>query len=402
MKNKLSFNWSLLDQAFVSGGNFLTIFLGAYFLEVSEHAKLSFVFLYLVALTLLNSAIYFAVTPLAVANHKSHKDYLGSLAGLNVGVSIILAILATFILKSTSSVVNWEMSWIEGLLIFVCFLSFLNLDFFRRAQYILSNTKSSGYVSLMVFFVRFGLIYLYQPHSFLEFLVVITTSIFIIVITKINWFLEISIFNKTYAMKHFLLSRWSVANVIMLWLVMHGLVAYTGHYLEAALMAVLVTLRSISNVFNVLLELLETYLPMKLIGLKSLRVEGVELIVKVAALGLMASFFIGGLIYIFAEEVLLISLGEQYSRYWFLLLLLWIGNSVFFLTRLFGVSSRVMVNPILEFKSTFIGFLVLCFCVLFFDLTRLHHIVAALVVIQVSIGAAQVLIRPLENTSRIN
>jgi len=352
------------------------------------------VLLYIIALTLLNAAIYFAVTPKAAADYQSNQEYLGSLVGLHARLSIIIAIIAIFILQYTAAMAEWDVSRLESMLIFVCFLSFLNLDFYRRAQYILGNTKGSGLVSLKVFIVRICIIFAYQPQSFLEFLVVITISILVVYITKINWFFEISKFNKAFVAQHLLLSKWSIANSLMLWVVMHGLVVFTGYYLEGTLMAVLITLRSISNIFNVLLELLETYLPMKLIGFKLSQVEGVKLIANVATFGLVISFLIGGLIYTYAEELLFMILGDQYSRYWFLLLYLWIGNTMFFLTRLYGVSFRVLINPILELKATFIGFVVLCFCVVLVDLTELHHVVAIMVASQISMGAAQLIITP--------
>jgi O-antigen/teichoic acid export membrane protein len=86
----------------------------------------------------------------------------------------------------------------------------------------------------------------------------------------------------------------------------------------------------------------------------------------------------------FGESLLALLLGPAYAPYWSTLLLLWIGNGVYFVGRVYGVGERVSQRTSVELLGSLGGLLVL---VAALPLIPAYGVVgAALLLILVQVG----------------
>lgn len=391
-KKSLSLSWSLIDQGAISATNFLTIFLGAYFLDVEEQAKIAFFYIFIIATTLFNAAFYFASAPFLKNKWKNDPAYFTSLKYVNLRLSAPVAFVITLASFFASDLPKWEMGWIDVALIFFNIIFFQCFDFYRRSHYLFGSTSHAANSSLLNGTLRLSLIFLYTPSSATQFLIIILFSSVFSLIP--SWIVanKKGVFDSSLIKEHVFYSRWSIGNVLPQWIAIHSPIALAGLFLEAKVIAVLLTLRSVTTVFNVVLELFETYLPAKLIQLKC---EGDlepqrDFIKKTYAFGLSLSFFIGFLFAMYGERLIKISIGEEYSSYWHILLLFWIGNTLYFVGRLSAIVLRVQGGPMHEFIGSVVGSLIVLVIMSTVDNLNVIEITIMLVFTQLAIYLSQI------------
>ena len=394
MKNKLSLNWSLLDQAAVSAINFLTIFLGAYFLEVGEQAKLAFFYVILIAATLFNAAFYFASVPFLKNKFGANSNYLAALRYLSLRLMLPVAFLISVASLFTSKLSNWDMSWIDFSLVFLNLALFLYFEFYRRSQYFFGSTLYAAKSSILIGVARLLLIVVFSPDSINQFLTITFISYLVVVFPTWNKSDQKSDVDFNLIRQHIVYSKWSISNIVPQWIAIHSPVVLAGFFVEAKVIAILLTLRSVTSVFNVVLELFDTYLSSKL---GKLMANGESMmpyrfLKQIYASGILLGIIVAALIYIYGEAVLKASIGIEYSKHWFLLMLFWIGNVLYFVGRLSAISLRVKGGPLYEFMGSLVGSFVVVALMLLIDSFSIYSFAVVLIFSQLALVLTQLLI----------
>jgi O-antigen/teichoic acid export membrane protein len=161
---------------------------------------------------------------------------------------------------------------------------------------------------------------------------------------------------KALAREHLHLSRWSVWQALFNWIAF--LQAFVlGYFYSAESVAILVSIRSIGNAANVLLEQLETIVPVWFahlagkIGLTELKFSTGRLLL----MGILIWIIGVLLILVFGKFAIRLILGERFEPYSFILLIAWFGNGIYFVNRVAGLYWRSQKNVKAEFFGSIGG-----------------------------------------------
>jgi O-antigen/teichoic acid export membrane protein len=335
---------TVIDQALVSGGNFLTIAICARILPVTEQGKLGYVIAAYMATIILNLTGIFQwanVQAPKEGNPNLYRDNLCKLqAFLSVPSSFLLALLIVLIGKLS----GWSLSGEEFLLSFVFLIIQQLADFARRSAYIFSNAKHALLNSVKIYPPRLLLLGFLRPTHIAEVLVLLAAASTLPAI--------ITLFHATkgktslrhfsrFIKGHYYNSKWLIASGPLMWLWSYIPTFSLGNILGMASVGAFITVRSVANIANVAMELLETEVSAKAGKLyaenkdalaKSLRK------VRVAGLSLWGVAFV--LLSLYGERLLGIVFGDQYSQYSDVMVILWVAQGVTFLFRLNAVRIR--------------------------------------------------------------
>jgi len=270
----------------------------------------------------------------------------------------------------------------------------LYFEFYRRSQYFFGSTLYAAKSSILIGVARLLLIVVFSPESINQFLTITVISYLVVVFPTWNKSDKKSDVDFNLIRQHIVYSKWSISNIVPQWIAIHSPVVLAGFFVEAKVIAILLTLRSVTSVFNVVLELFDTYLSSKL---GKLMANGESMmpyrfLKKIYAAGILLGIVIGVLIYIYGEAVLKASIGIEYSKHWFLLMLFWIGNVLYFVGRLSAISLRVKGGPLYEFMGSLVGSFVVMALMLLIDSFSIYSFAVVLIFSQLALVLTQLLI----------
>ena len=351
---------SLVDQCAVSGANFLTIALGAAFLPIGEQGKLVYTYTAYIALVLFNVSAFFSTANI-VRNEVNADDryryLLLSAQMFSAPLSSVMLLLGLIVFQGA---LQWQVTAQETalLLAFLIFQQFA--DFYRRSGYVFGWIGRSAGQSMWLYGTRIAAILYFRPESLSGFLLAMSLPALPPALRGVTEFIrdrgDYGDANRDIARFHQGLSKWNVYGAPLRWAGLHLPILLVGalHSLEAA--AILGTLRAITTFANVLLEMLETFVPAWL----SARLQKGEKALRsgsLALLGIGALLWFGGAaaIALFGEALVLYVLGAQYAEYTLILHIVWLGNGIYFASRAVGLHYRMKQNSRLEFLGLAIG-----------------------------------------------
>ena len=346
----------------VSGGSFLTIVIGAHLLGLSDQGKLGYVLTAYTLTILLNVALFIYAAPLV----SSHTPYLSFYRhGLQIAQIVWAILLAAIIAAGFSgygSSIGWEISAQEAVLLWLFLAAQQTSDYCRRASYVFQDAAAACKVSMVTLGLRIVLLLLVRPADLSGVLIVLIASALVgasptLFHTFATEHESIALSQvKALAREHLHLSRWSVLQALFNWIAF--LQAFVlGYFYSAESVAVLVSIRSIGNAANVLLEQLETIVPVWFahlagkIGLAELKLSTGRLLV----IG-MGIWFLGVLlILVFGKLAIRLILGDRFEPYSYILLIAWFGNGIYFVNRVAGLYWRAQKNVKAEFFGSLGG-----------------------------------------------
>lgn len=361
-KSTSHFILSLVDQCAVSGGNFLTIALGAALLPMDEQGKLISIYTVYIALVLFNVSVFFSAANIVRDNVESSTQYRHVLLSAQIG-SAPLALAVVFIgLMTFQGALRWyitasEMAFLSGFLIFQQIA-----DFHRRAGYVFDLVGRAALQSVLLYGARIAAILYLRPETVSGFLFAMALPAFPLALYGvIRCLLDRGKLvgadgSRDIARLHLSLSKWNIYGAPLRWAGLHLPILFVGalHSLEAA--AILGTLRAITTFANVLLELLETSVPAWLSGKRqqgqqallsgSLALLGVGSLIWAAGMAAMA---------LMGETVIRNMLDAEYAAYTPVLYVIWAGNGIYFVGRTVGLHYRMQQNSKLEFLGLAMG-----------------------------------------------
>lgn len=361
-RTRKHFLFSLADQGIVSGGNFLTIALGAALLPIGEQGKLVYIYSAYIALVLLNISAFFSAANIVRNEADAEERYKSLLLGYQIGSSILTTLLIAATLVIFQEQLGWQVTAQDLVLLSAFLVSQQIADFYRRSGYVYGRIESVALQSLWFYGARIaGVLYL-QPATVLEFLLIMTLPALPAVLLALG---EIARHrarfihdgkNLDIIRLHFNLSKWNILGTPFRWAGLHLPIILVGalHSLEAV--AILGTIRAITTFANVLLELLETFVPA---WLSSKHRESEETLADASFRIFYVGIFVwtvGALaIWLAGEKAIDLILGPEYVSYSSLLLILWASNGVYFSAKIIGLYYRLRKNTRIEFLGLAIG-----------------------------------------------
>lgn len=334
----------LLDQAFVSGGNFLIIAICARLLPAADQGKLGYVISAYLAVIIFNMTSIFQWASVQAPNLTDKNAYRMRLAGTQVLLAGFSAFISTFVVGALSIPSGWSMSTGEGAVMLLFLLVQQLADFDRRMSYIFRTPGRALVSSATLFTVRILLLVLFRPGSVFQVMLILTVSGLPPALFTVAAGLKGGIglngawnFFKGQSVN----ARWLMASGPLAWSWGAIPVFLLGSSISMEVVGVFVTIRSLANIANVLMEILETEFSAKAGRLYVSDRSGFEsLFRKTRFRGLL--FWAAGsvLLYFFGQFSLELLFGEAYSGYGDLLLALWACNGIIFLVRLNAVMLR--------------------------------------------------------------
>jgi hypothetical protein len=361
---------SLVDQGAVSAGNFLLVALGAQFLPVHEQGKLVYGYTAYIGLVLLNIALYFAVAPVVRTGLSEPGCYRSTLFRSQMASALLSSGLVIALFHGMERMLAWPAGPIELASLFAFLFLQQLADFHRRAGYVFAQIGASMAGSLAGLTMRIVAIVVVRPGDVVAYFLILALT----ALPGAVWALLAGIPRRDEgcpaAVRHALLrshvglSKWNVLNAPLMWCGLHLPILLAGvlHSKEAA--AVLGSIRAITTFVNVALELLETLVPAWLAakfprgGMAAIRAAEVRMLAIGGGVWLSGALaiLVGG------EAILSLVLGAQYARHAPALLVVWLGNGVYFIGRVIGLHYRMARNTFMEMLGSVGGVFALLLC----------------------------------------
>jgi len=360
---------SLIDQLLVSGGNFLIIAVSAHFLDLVEQGKLAYIISAYMITVLLNVAVFFYAAPLVSVNLENNKIYRFFLQWGQLCLSILASLSIVLFFALFGEKIGWDITIIEIILLFIYLILQQLVDFRRRESYIFTSILDAIKSSSITYIPRITLLVLFQPSTIYDVLLILVISSlwsavsFLLRLDKCALMSSYSI--RTTLKEHIRLSKFSVLNAPISWSLFFLPVFILGVFHSPTMSAVLLSVRSISGVVNVLLELLETFIPVWMVNVfnKDGSAALKETSSTLLKFGFLLWFIVLVFILIFGNQILHFILGGEYASYLDILLISWVGYGIHFISRVVGLYWRSTKIPKVELISSMGGAFVFIFSI---------------------------------------
>jgi O-antigen/teichoic acid export membrane protein len=338
-----------LDQLLVSGGSFLTIAICAHKLSLVEQGKLGYVLaLYMVTIVMQGSLIHNWAS-VKFPKRKKPQRYFQSLVLMCVVLALVSTLVLCVALYFLASGADWLVSYkVLGLLCIYLLLQ-QAADFLRKAAYYSHQQERALWVSVMMYPARIVLLSLIAVNSIDDVLVIsLVTCVF-----PLLWFVRLPKRDHRHSFPHLMrIGLWHLRGssqlgvmAVITWAWNYIPVFFLGALQGTAAVALLVSLRSLSNLFNVVLEVLETSFASKFAKAYAATVGWREIIRKEYLTGL-GLWLAGFLVLLAMHDVLVpIALGNNFVGYDYLILLFWVAQGFTYLFRIDGIKFRTMGVP---------------------------------------------------------
>lgn len=254
--------WTVLDQATVSAGNFLTILLGAIYLSISDQGNfivlLSLYFFCLV----ISIALVYAPTQSVYPKSEDNQNYIYTIFVYHWCLSIILALIVFLALGAInfSSLISIPQ---DSVIYFTTFIFLQQLaDYGRRGAYVFSNASVAFCFSVFLYIPRVVALIVVQPAHLEDVLLVLVyaSAIDAFCITVYMIYKKIKrrlVFDRHILIEHIRFSRNILYSAPVGWAVAYAPTLVLGFSSGPALVGILGTLRSIVGLANFFVEMIE-------------------------------------------------------------------------------------------------------------------------------------------------
>ncbi len=334
-----------IDQMLVSGGSFLTIAICAHKLALAEQGKLAYVLaLYVVTLLIQGSLIHTWAAVQFPRRNNQHR-YQQSLVLLSIVLAILSSTMICAAMYWLAISAGWAATTKTLFLLFVFLLLQQLVDFSRKAAYYAHSQEMALRISSTMYPLRIVLLLVDTVSTINDVLLILIISC----VLPLMFMRYLSV-KRVYPLKQLIrLSRQHIngasqlgITAIINWLWYNAPVFFLGalHGVEAV--AVVTSLRSVSNLFNVVLEVLETSFAAKLAKAYAATSSWRELVRKEYVNGL--SLWLIGLVFmvLMHDAIVPIALGLKFVEYGHLMIIFWVAQVFTFLSRIEGVKLRTM------------------------------------------------------------
>lgn len=335
----------IADQVMVSGGNFLTIAICARLLVPDEQGKLGIILSTYLFMSVINLTTVFHWAAVQAAKEEDKQKFLSHLADYQVYLALFNALLFAGFLTMLGDAVGWQPTSGERFVIAGFYLVQQLADFDRRAAYIFSSASRALASSAAMYPARVALLLALRPSSVEEvyFLASLTTiaPAFITLSRKYRSRTSLAA-SWTFLRSHLYATRWLLASAPLMWGWGQVTIYFLGNLAGIVAVGIFFTIRSITNVANFGMEIIDSYYSPRLSRVYHSGNGGEyrRLILTIMAVGFIFWLAGLGLVIGFGEEIIGLAVGEAYTQYDGLLTILWVSALTNFLFRLGSANLR--------------------------------------------------------------
>jgi len=356
MRNSL---FAAADQVVVSGANFVLILICARYLPEAEQGKLGYIVAANFAAVMICLTAIFQLAAVELARSTGMAEERSQLAGFQVIIGVCIACVLATIVAFIGALSGWNISGGDVFSIAIYLLFQQLADFDRRGSYLFSAPNRALASSAVMYGLRLLLLWIFPPNEIADVLVLLIISTIVPALITVR--ASLASFGRHRDLSQFGLSqifksRWLIASGPISWVWGNAVTFVVGLFSGLASVGVVITIRSVTNIANVGLEMLETYGAVALSRSESRsqsnyrNVKRRLLIVGLSiwTLGLISVIFLG-------EFMVMILFGSEYAEYWYFLLPFWLLNLWIFLFKLAAIELRIAGRTREIFKSYLIG-----------------------------------------------
>jgi len=357
--NYKSLNYSLLDQALVSGSNFLSTIIIARILGLNDFGIFATLWIILLFINSLHvSIIVFPMMSLIPKQEKLKNYFASLLVGQLLFVIIAFALALLFSLFYTTKM-NLNISF-NTIILFSLTVGLYHMqDFYRRYFFSLKKFLDVFIIDILTYLLRvIILIYLFMASIPLSleniFLIFVITFLLGAIIGVIKYEFVINYQSlKNNFIEQWSLSKWLLPSGLMQWSSINLFLVVASFLLGPTIVGIIRLGQNIVMAFNVVLQGIENFIPTDASqifinqGIKPL----IEYLTKVTSIGLSFILFFGGLVAYFSKEILLLVYGNTYVEYndvviWYAIILIFM-----FLLVVFRIFLRTTNHTKIWFKA---------------------------------------------------
>jgi len=387
-------NWALLDQALVSGVNFLSGILLARLLGLTDYGV--FTLLWMMVLFLNNIQYALIMSPMMSLRPETYnissRMFYSSFSVLQLVYSFASLIVVASVMVVLSGIDAFGISS-DVILPLVCVTVFYQVqEFFRR--YFFSNKMfvvafTSDVISYFGQIVLFILAAYLNEFSLVTALWLIACTSLIAILYSIPRFVKISIDIDVYKMiyiKNWSYSKWLVATSIMQWFSGHFFIFITGIVLGVTSVGAVKSALNIVGVLHILFQGLENVIPVEASKwyIKHGAIKLQSYISQVLLYTVLGTIAISIPILLFPKDIMGYLYGNSFVEYYYLLY--WCV--AIYVVMSFGLSLKVALRTINSTRSIFIaqsitGVITLFTSYMLADMFGLHGVMFGLLLINI-------------------
>lgn len=348
-----------VDQALVSGGNFLTISIASHALSLNDAGKLGLLFSIYVASGVLGGSFLYQWANVIAPQLDLSPRYYYVLLVLQVAGGVVYAALTVGILAFFRKELGWNLSLISAaMLMLFLFLQPL-VDFARATGYIFVNVNHAIAISALVYIPRIVVLWAQYPGYFEQVLG-------ILVISTLAPLIYFGLFVKRHhcivkpsgdEFRDLLKVHWQGTRVLagagpLAWISAVSPRFILGYFHGLVPVASLVGLNSISKFTNILLGVLETSvaaISARLYKLNRVRYKQYISVAFVGGMAIWALVWIG--LMTSNKMIVHVVLGEKYQTVAFLLPVLWLESGFRLSFRFLDLHARNSGRPEWQLKG---------------------------------------------------
>jgi len=347
---------STADHLIVSIGNFLIIVLGAKILSPVSYGKLSIVISSLLAFQAIKMPLLYWGSFLYLKYCDDELDYQKNLANLSLLFDVIGSIgffLIFFFFEIFSNT--------SSILLATFFIFFhLIFDHSRLEYYTFRSSRFPLRETLAVYFFRLILV---------NFTSDLNEFLFILAISNIFHFHRFfSLFSFKNLRKNlysiikvqFSLSKHMGFSSMLSWLWNYLPIFLIGIFHDVVLSGILLSIKSLSNIHHPISSLLDTFIPSKIYSKEITNIKSYLYGVGILIFSLWLIVFL--FLYLYGEEILFFVFTENYSKYQFDLIILWIASGFHLFSKSYLIYLRWLEYLNIESKASFLSALVVILC----------------------------------------
>lgn len=351
--------WALLDQLAVSGGNFLSIALCAHVLSVTEQGKWMYSYIYYLLLLVMNISLVFQAAQVLMPRSAEREVYRARLFALQLGLAVIGIMIILLLSTVFASLIDDRRSLSE-LLALISFLFVQQLsDYVRRMEHICGGTRVAALGSIVSYGSRLLAVAIVQPHMSSTVLWIFAAAALLPLLVHLKYNLRHYLHNLPSRIlkdniEHLSFSRNFLAAASFSWAWSFVPIFVLGAVKGAASVAVLSSIRSLTNVANVVME----YIDVSVIAPLARRVmqEGSGVmwsLLRRILFGGLAVFVLGTVIILgYGDAILKLIFGAKYNEYGSILVIVWVSYAIYFIGRLQAIGYRIGLNTRIELMGS--------------------------------------------------
>ncbi|CAL2061725.1 lipopolysaccharide biosynthesis protein [Tenacibaculum sp. 190524A05c] len=263
-------SWAFLDQALVSGTNFLSNILLAKYLGIEEFGVYVIIVLGMLLFTLVFQSLVTVPMMNITPKVSSKNEYLKVVKIQSIGFSFLLSVLALLIIN-LSWVFNksWDLSSYSVLITALIFVT-LNQDFVRRYFYVKETPKLSFFSDVfrnVLFLGGTTALFLFYDITLRKTLLILTVANLLGVVPfyAIYMNLKVNLENfKVHFFRNWMFSKWLLASSIIQWVSDNTFMLGAGAFLGATAVGAQKAAQSLFGITHIFFHALDNIVPLKI------------------------------------------------------------------------------------------------------------------------------------------